>query len=149
MKKSNVSQFNIVMIIVLGLLIRPLTAAAGDFDGSTPLICAVIDAVECSPGSNCEQRAPEEMGLLRFFRIDFEKGVISGTGQAGSGRSTKIERTEEVDGKLILQGAEEAREGVRDGVGWTLALSKDSGELVGTASGDQAAFVVFCNCTAD
>jgi hypothetical protein len=149
MKKLKVSQFNIVMIIVLGVLIWPLTAAAGDFDGSTPLVCAVIDAVECGPRANCEERTPEDINLVRFFRIDFNKGVISGMGQGDSARSTKIERTEEVDGKLILQGAEEAREGVRDGVGWTLALSKDTGELVGTASGDQAAFIVFCNCTPD
>jgi hypothetical protein len=149
MKKLNVSQFKIVIMIFLGLLIGPLTVVAGDFDGSKPLICAVIDVVECGPGANCEEKAPEDINLLRFFRIDFKKGMISGTGEAGAGRSTKIEHLEEVDGKLILQGAEEAREGVRDGVGWTMALSKDTGELVATASGDQVAFVMFCNCTTD
>lgn len=54
---------------------------------------------------------------------------------------------EEVDGKLMLQGAEDGRRGERDGVGWSMAVSKDRGDMVLTASGDGVAFVVFGACT--
>ncbi len=51
-----------------------------------------------------------------------------------------------VDGKLILQGAEDGYQSVRDGLGWTIAIAEDTGRVVMTASGDQVAFVVFGAC---
>jgi hypothetical protein len=42
-----------------------------------------------------------------------------------------------------LQGAEDGYEKMRDGLGWTMAISEESGQVVLTASGDQVAFVVF------
>jgi hypothetical protein len=57
--------------------------------------------------------------------------------------ATAIERQEVVDGKLILQGAEDGYEKIHDGLGWTIAISEGSGQVVLTASGDQVAFVVF------
>ena len=44
---------------------------------------------------------------------------------------------------MILQGAEDGYEKMRDGLGWTLAIAENSGQVVLTASGDQVAFVVF------
>jgi hypothetical protein len=48
---------------------------------------------------------------------------------------------------LLLQGAEEGREGVRDGLGWTMSVDIDRGDMVLTASGEGVAFVVFGVCT--
>jgi hypothetical protein len=42
-----------------------------------------------------------------------------------------------------LQGAEDGYEKMRDGLGWTMAISEETGQLVLTASGEQVAFVVF------
>jgi hypothetical protein len=58
-----------------------------------------------------------------------------------------IERLEQVDGKLIIQGAEDGIEGVRDGVGWSAAIAQETGKMVLTASGDEVGFVVFGACT--
>jgi hypothetical protein len=52
-----------------------------------------------------------------------------------------------VDGKLILQGAEEGRPDVRDGFGWTVAIMEDSGQMVLSASGDLVAISAFGVCT--
>ncbi len=60
--------------------------------------------------------------------------------------ATTIEHQEVVDGKLILQGAEDGYEKMRDGLGWTMAISEESGQVVLTASGEQVAFVVFGAC---
>lgn len=59
---------------------------------------------------------------------------------------TEIKRTERVDGKLILQGAEDGIENVRDGLGWTVAISEETGKFILTASGEDVVFVVFGAC---
>ena len=48
-----------------------------------------------------------------------------------------------MDGKLILQGAEDGYDKMCDGLGWTMAISEASGQVVLTASGEQVAFVIF------
>ena len=65
----------------------------------------------------------------------------------GSGPYNTIERVEEVDNKLIIQGAEQGREGVRAGFGWTIAIMEDTGDMVLTASGDLVGLVAFGACT--
>lgn len=138
-----------VIFTILCLCSAAATGLAGDFDGSKPLLCAVIDAVECGPGAKCEERTPDDINMPRFFRINFEKQTISSTKQSNVELSSKIEHMEHVDGQLILQGAEDALEDVRDGVGWTMTVSETTGATVLTAAGDQVGFVVFCHCTAD
>jgi hypothetical protein len=86
------------------------------------------------------------MDLQRFLKIDFEKKTIRPAIAAEDVPDTVIERMERVDGKLILQGAEDGYQSVRDGLGWTIAIAEDTGRVVMTASGDQVAFVVFGAC---
>jgi predicted regulator of Ras-like GTPase activity (Roadblock/LC7/MglB family) len=59
---------------------------------------------------------------------------------------SRIENLERIDGKLILQGAENGYKEVRDGTGWSIAVSEETGKIVLTESGDQVAFVVFGAC---
>jgi hypothetical protein len=120
---------------------------AGDFDGSKPLLCAVIDVVECAPGGGCERLTAESIGLPQFLWINFDEKTIREKRESGEGRSTTIERIDRVDGKVILQGAEDGVEGVRDGLGWSMAISEETGKMVLTGSGDAVAYVVFGACT--
>ena len=124
-----------------------VSAGAGDFDGSKALICSLMDIVECGPGGKCQQVTPEEIGIPYFLKINFKDKKISTTHAGGDKRSTIIENLEKIDGKVIIQGAEDGIEGVRDGVGWSLALAEDTGKMVLTASGDDVGFVVFGACT--
>ena len=78
------------------------------------------------------------------MRIDFKNKKITRAGEGG--RTTDMQNMKIIDQKIFLQGAEEAIEDVRDGVGWTAAIMQDSGNLVLTASGDDAGFVVFGGC---
>jgi hypothetical protein len=136
---------------ILGLLILFLSisfpAMAGDFDGSKELLCAVMDVVECEPGGKCQQVAPEDAAIPLFLRINFKEKKISATQSEGNQKSTTIENLEQIDGKVIIQGAEDGVEGVRDGVGWSLAIAQETGKMVLTASGDEVGFVVFGACT--
>ncbi len=133
--------------IIIFICMLSVSAVAGDFDGSKPLLCAVIDIVECGPGGNCQKVTAEEVGIPRFLKINFKEKKITATQTGGSKKNTPIKNSEHVDGKLILQGAQDGIEGVRDGVGWSLAIAEESGKMVLTASGDEVGFVVFGACT--
>ncbi|MBW2435000.1 MAG: hypothetical protein JRF36_15435 [Deltaproteobacteria bacterium] len=134
-------------LMVVVICIFPLTAVAGNYDGSRELICSVMDIVECGPGAKCQEVNAEEAGMPYFFKINFKDKKISATHADGSNRVTDIERFEKVDNKVIIQGAEDGIEGVRDGVGWSAAIAEDTGKMVLTASGDDVGFVVFGACT--
>ena len=142
MKKMKI--FGLITALT-GLISFP--ALAGDFDGSKPMICALMDLIECDAGSDCQSKTAEELGLPQFIRINFDEKKISGPPSGGSDKSTPIENLKHIDGKLIIQGAQDGVEDVRDGVGWSLAIAEETGKLVLTASGDEAGFVVFGACT--
>ena len=133
-------------LAVLILCSFPLPCPAGDFDGSKPMVCAIIKVIECSPRTGCNEVSLESVGLPRFYVIDVKKKIIHPIKESGMNRVSPIERIESVDGKIILQGAEDGIEGVRDGLGWTVAIVEDTGEMVLTASGDGVAFVVYGAC---
>jgi hypothetical protein len=138
------------LIVILALLCiptMPLLSVAGDFDGSKPLLCTVIDVTECIMGEGCKQVTPEEINLPRYLWIDVGKKIIRNKKKSDASRKSKIERVKEVDNKLIIQGAEQGREDVRDGFGWTIAIMQDTGQMVLTASGDLVGDVVFGTCT--
>ena len=141
------NKMKICSLIIISIWLISASAIAGNFDGTKELICAVMDITECGPGGKCQQVTAEDVGIPLFLKIDFKKKQISATHADGSKRSTTIERSEKVDGKLIIQGAEDGIEGVRDGVGWSLAIAEETGKIVLTASGDEVGFVIFGACT--
>ena len=46
----------ITVILAVSILILPMQLAAGQFDGSDPLLCAVIQIIECGAGGDCKRR---------------------------------------------------------------------------------------------
>ena len=135
------------MGVVVALVSAVQSVAAAGLDGSSKFLCASVDVMECLPTTGCNRVAADDVDIPRFIQVDVKNKQIV-TGISDDKRKTAIERVETVDGKLMLQGAEDGREGGdRDGVGWTLSVSEDSGDMVMTASGDGVAFVVFGACT--
>jgi hypothetical protein len=132
---------------VILLAISCGSAVAASFDGSEPLLCAATTVNECLPIEGCTQVVPQAVAAPNFIRFDFSANTLMTTDAAGSERKSTIKRSETVDGKLILQGAEDGVEGVRDGMGWTIAISQDSGRMVVTAAGDDVAITIFGACT--
>jgi len=132
-------------LVVMGLTVMcffvvPFSGVAGDFDGSQPLLCATIKAIECGPDGDCIQGTPESVNLPQFFKIDFMNKMISATKESVNKRTSRIKNQERFDGKLILQGMGEE-------LAWSMAISEQSGKMVITASGEQVGFVVFGACT--
>lgn len=141
------SKFSIVagLICFFGFLSAP--AVAGDFDGRQNLICAAMDVNECLPGGECKRMTALEVNFPDFIRINFKDKAIRTEQSGGEKLKTTIERMETVDGKIIIQGAEDGREDTKDGLGWTVAIDEENGKMVLSASGTDVAFVVFGACT--
>ncbi len=135
----------IALALCVSVLAVPVGAA--DFDGSEPLLCASVDVMECDAGGECFRATADSISAPQFLRLDFKEKKLSGIQHGKNRPASQIERMESVDGKLILQGAEDAVEGIRDGVGWSLAISEETGRMVLTASGDDVGFVIFGACT--
>ena len=126
----------------------PFAIQAADFDTSKPLLCSITDVKECTPDGGCQKRSLEEVAMPEFLKFDIpNKNVISATAIKGK-QPMSIKEMERIEGKLILQGAEQGPDKVHDGLGWTAAISEENGQMIFTASGDEVAFVAFGSCVA-
>ena len=130
------------------LFIIPFSAFAGDFDGSKPLSGSVDKILEIYPSRINNDADPDTVGLPRNFFIDFQEKIIRPSKDSLIRRTSKIKRVEHIENKLILQGIEDGVENVDDGLAWSIAISKKTGKVVLSASGDGVAYAVFGTCTA-
>ena len=136
-----------LVCVFLCSIIAASSVGAGDFDGTRPLLISVIRVVECVPDGACREVTPASVELPQFLKIDFTKKTIRPADADDETPDTVIERMESVDGKLILQGAEDGYKNVEDGAGWTMSIEQDSGKGVLTFATPGAAVVVFGVCT--
>ncbi len=130
-----VSAFLIAWMCVAG---PPAWAAT--FDGSTEVICAFMDAIECTSDGNCSQGDADDVSIADFMRIDFKKKRMLLLDEERRGETTAINRIEKLEDRLILQGIEATR-------GWSLSIDQETGDFVFTVSGQGSGFVVFGECT--
>ena len=135
------------LFLLFSLFIMPLPTFAGDFDGSKPLSGSVSKIIEINPSRVINDVDPDTVGLPRKFLIDFEEKKVRPSKDSLIRRTSQIKRVEHIENKLILQGVEEGVENVNDGLAWSMAISKKSGMVVLSASGDGVAYVVFGTCT--
>ncbi len=136
----------IILGLLTGAILLSTPSMAGDYDGTKPLICAAVNVVECFPGGKCQNVSAEDVNLPDFLRFDFKEKIIRAHMVGRGDLTTDIEHMEKIDGKLMLQGAEDGREDTKDGLAWSMAIDEENGKLVFTASGTEVAFVVFGSC---
>ena len=103
--------------------------------------------IECTSEDGCREVAPDSVALPSFLKVAFEKKTVTAVRESDGNRNSDINRLEHVGGLVILQGVDEGIQEVRDGVGWTTAISKETGKYVLTASGHEVAFIVYGACT--
>ena len=148
MKSTNIIWTGVCGLVMLLICAVPFTVFAGSFDGSKALLCAPQSAVECGPDGSCQQVSPTSVNLPDFFQINFKEKMITRVTGSEKHKGSKIDNMEVIDSKLILQGADDGVEGVRDGLAWSMTIAQDSGKLVASAAGESEAFVIFGACTA-
>lgn len=145
MRKLNADIVKLTGIALLCIAIMPLSIMAGDFDGSKPLHCTLEETIECLPGGECVKVKPAEVNLPDTIFIDYEKKTIA-TKEGDIKRTSPIENRKRIDGKMIIQGAEDGRADQKDGIGWTIAVNDSTGKMVVTGSGNDVGFVLFGSC---
>ena len=130
-------------ILSCSLVATSLPVLSADYDGSKTLLCATQYVSQCDAGMDCVNVFPESVNVPDFFIVNTADRFI---GAINNDRTTPVERVEHLDGKLILQGADDGVEDVRDGLAWSMSISEDTGKMVLSASGDGFAMVVFGAC---
>jgi hypothetical protein len=142
----NMKKINQQLMLAASLTLSA-AAMAEPFDGGKTMLCANQYASECDAGSDCKTVTVASVNLPDFFLIDTANKLISAAPENSSTSTTAIERVEHLDGKLMLQGADDGIEGVRDGAGWTMSINEATGKMVMTTAGDGFAVVIFGACT--
>ena len=87
--------------------------------------------------------------LTNFFHVEVTDMVITGKHDGGIEASTQVERIEQLDGMIILQGADDGNSNTPDGAGWTMVINANTGSMLLTAAGDGFAVVVSGACMVD
>jgi len=128
--------------LVTLLCTMPYSLAIAGFDGSAPLLCAVMEAFECNLDQDCNEGNLEAMNIPQFVRIDFKDQKISTPEGSGEKRESVIKNFARDNGMLIMQG-------IQNGRGWSIAVAEDTGKLTATSSGGMGGFVIFGACTLD
>jgi len=113
--------------------------AAGKYDGSAPMLCAVTAVSECTADGKCQRSAPQAgNNLPTFMRVDVKGRVLKADDD--SGRKTEIKGSAMVDDQLMLQGIE-------NGKAWTMVIKSDTGRWGGAVVEDDGSFALFGACT--
>jgi hypothetical protein len=125
--------------VLLGLVFFGTgSAMADDFDGSKPFLCALMTSFECDQSNGCVQGTADDINAPRFVEVDMPKKRI--VSRLKEERTTEILSRTHIDGSVVLQG-------VQRGLGWSMSINETSGDMVLTASGPDAGFVVTGACT--
>ena len=130
-----------VSLLSLGLSLIPYQLATAAFDGSSPLLCAAVEAIECSTSGECTAGTPESVNIPHFLNIDFKSKKVEAVRHGKETRNSAIRSLERVEGTLVMQGIEAGR-------GWSIAISEETGKLSASIVGNQIGFVVFGACIA-
>ena len=125
--------------IMAWLGLAGLAAAAGKYDGSAPMLCAVTAVNECTADGKCERSAPQAgNNVPTFLRVDVKGRSLNA--DDGSGRKSEIKASSVVDGQLMLQGIE-------NGKAWSMVVGSESGRWGGSVVEDDGSFALFGACT--
>jgi len=135
------SKIKIFCIAISAILIFPVLTIAQDFDGSKPLICAIVEINECAPGADCLKGIAGDFNFPQFLKINFKDKTLVGKFQNQKMQTSPIEKVESQNGNLILHGSQNGR-------AWNIVISQTTGEMVGTVAADGFSFTVFGACIA-
>ncbi len=128
------------LAVCLGLGMGPSPLLAAAYDGSVPLLCAVIEVFDCQVAGDCQRGTADSVNLPQFLKIDVNAKTLSTTEEGEGKRVTPIKNFERVEGHMILQGAEGGR-------AWSMVIATETGKVSASVSDNQVGFVVFGACT--
>ena len=135
-----------ITMLALGLALGTTAAVAEPVTGTEPVLCGIFEVHECVAEDGCEQVRPQDINIrTRFLTVDFRKREIRAK---GTERKTTVDEVREVGNKLVLAGAESGEATGEAGIGYSLTITKDTGRMAMSITGDDVTFTVFGSCTA-
>ena len=126
-------------VALAGMALASPAVAAGKYDGSKPMLCAISAMSECTADGKCERSVPQAgNNLPTFVRVDVKGKLL--TDNDPSGRKSEIKAVTVVDGQLMLQGVE-------TGKAWSMVIASEGGTFGASVVEDDGLFALFGNCT--
>ena len=125
-----------------------VTAIAAEFDGSETLMCSFARVVECDIDSECRQVTNESVDAPDFVKLDFKGKQVIAISAGVESAPQDIENVINLTNYVVLQGVQGGAEGTANTLAWSVSISHETGQMVLSAAGENAAFVLFGACTA-
>ena len=123
------------------LVIASSTAyAAGPFDGSKPMKCAVETVFVCHDAMTCIRGTAATISFPPSVTVDVEKRQVSG---AATGRTARITSVGHGNERLMLHGEEVQTLGNA----WNLVISETSGTMTAAVLSRAGASLLFGTCS--
>ncbi|NOQ78551.1 MAG: hypothetical protein GQ546_04040 [Gammaproteobacteria bacterium] len=127
------------IIAALPFAVTEVSAEAG-LDGSSDIVCAVMDVVACAEDKGCVQNTARGFELPEFIILDSKKKFLRAAYETGHKAVSPVKNFEQSGAHFIMQGVENGR-------GWNIAIDTKNGTMSGSAVGDAVSFLVFGTCT--
>ena len=128
----------LVIGALVGLGILPSAVPAAPLDGSAPMLCALTSVVECSRRGDCERSTAEDAAVPPFVRINVQQRLLS---SVDGGRTSPIASVQRANGRLMMQGMQNARV-------WGAVIDEQTGQMSATVGEDDGAIVISGVCIA-
>lgn len=125
--------------MLLSLVITLLGAApARALDAKGPLLCALVDVYDCSPGE-CTDVESESVGVPDVLRIDPEKKTASALDVEFEGASSPLDSVSTEGGKILARGKQGERALV-------VAIEVETGDATVTVTDPKTTLVMYAEC---
>ena len=132
-------------VATLGTILLVFTStpvhAAGPYDGSAPMKCAVETVFVCHDAMTCVRGTAATINFPPVVTVDVEKRLVSG---AATGRTARITSVGHGNGRMMLHGEEVQTLGNA----WNLVVSETSGAMTAAVLSRVGASLLFGTCSA-
>jgi hypothetical protein len=126
-------------IVLLSLSLALLGGApAQALDAKGPLLCALVDVYDCSPG-DCTEVESESVAVPDVLRIDPEKKTASALDVEFEGASSPLDTVTTEGGKIVARGKQRERALV-------VSIEVATGDGTVTVTDPKTTLVIYAEC---
>ncbi len=138
-----ISRWSLLLIVAVACA-SSSAGADNALDGSKPLICSLDDAVDCTDRNDeCNKGDAAAVQAPDLIRVDFKRKTVKAMGvSADEDDVAAIRHVETMDGRLVVQGAQNGR-------GWSMVVVGETGASTIAVAGNDHGFLIFGTCTPD
>jgi len=126
-------------VALLTLLIGATGAFAGQFDGSSPLLCAATQTVSCDSVGDCIKGPANAVNLPVFMKLDAAKKEVITATASDEPRTSRILEIDNQENALVFVGIDPAGS-------WGASIDKATGEMTVSIAVNGQGYLVFGSC---